>query len=158
MAPPSKSPRKIDGLFFASPCPRPEKFPVPKGRKGAKARGLAYEKKVIRALQRKFPTLKYHQWFHFSDVNGIGYCEPEAFVEFEDFIFLVECKLTGGPLGHLQMANLYEPVLRHHFKKPVRRLLIVKYLTPNTPRPLFGSPEAFLKSGQLMGTWHLLDP
>ena len=152
-------PRKIEGLYFVSRLSeRPRNIPKPSRLTGSRAAGIAYEKKVIRTLKRRFPTadLKYHEWLQFADKNGGGYAEPEAYIVLKEFVFLLECKRTGGLAGKLQVTELYAPLLERVYERPVRSLLICKYVTESTPGPFVQSVEEFLMGSMPFATWHWL--
>lgn len=111
---------------------------------------------MIRHLQSVWGTaLRYHQWIEYYADGRKGWAEPEAFIEFKDVLVLVECKLTGGLTGRLQMLWLYRPLLEHIFNKPVRSLLVCHGVTPETPGPFVNSLEEFISSGEEFGTWPL---
>jgi hypothetical protein len=109
-------------------------------------------------LKKRFPQVKlnYHQWIEYSDANGPGYCEPEAWIELKDRVILFECKLTGGVAGRMQLEGLYAPLLEALLGKPVHCLLVCKWTTPDTPGPFFACVEDFMRSGARFGTWHWL--
>lgn len=107
-----------------------------------------------RELAKSWPSARYHQWIEFFADGKRGWAEPEFFVEFSTQVILMECKLTGGILGKIQMEWLYKPLLQAILGKPVRCLLVCKYLTQDTPGPFFNSPEAFFASDEPFGTWH----
>lgn len=113
---------------------------------------------MIRWLKRRFGStrVRYHEWVQFADRHGSGYCEPEAFILLKEFVFLVECKLTGKPEGKLQLEWLYAPVLSSIFARPVRSLLICKCITEKTPGPFVKSVEEFLLSDMTFATLHWL--
>lgn len=98
----------------------------------------------------------YHEWVQYADRHGAGYCEPEAFIVLKDFVFLIECKRTGMLGGKLQLVELYAPCLEAIFKKPVRSLLVCKYVTGETPGPFVQSVEEFLLSNLTFATLHWL--
>lgn len=134
---------------------RPRSFPKPKRATGSKAKGLSYEKKLVRHLMKRWPhaELQYHRWIRFQDSIGVGHAEPELYVELADRILLLECKLTGGPAGRQQLELYYKPLLEHIYKKPVYCLLVCKNVIPDTPRPRYDTPEDFVRSNALFGVW-----
>lgn len=118
---------------------------------------MAYEKKAMRELKERLKVpLNYHTWLRFTDANGTGHCEPEAFIELRDEIILFEMKLTGGHYGRLQMEGLYKPLLEFIYKKPVRCLMVCRNVTPATPRPLVHSPEEFMLGNLPFAVWQWL--
>lgn len=140
-----------------------------KRRKGARAKGHAFEKKAVAELIKRFGKASaeggkafftgnfvYHQWFQYFDKKGMGFCECDGFLELESEVILFEVKLTGGPHGKMQMEGLYKPLLEKTLSKPVRCLLVVKNFTAATPGPTFKSPEDFIKSSAAYGCWHWL--
>jgi len=101
--------------------------------------------------------MEYHRWIEFRDANGRGYCEPELFLPLRDVVVLFEMKLSGGPMAKLQLEGLYKPLLEHIYQKPVRCLLVCKWVRADTPLPIFATPEKFLLSGKDFGTWQFLE-
>ena len=114
--------RVISGLTSASLGDR--NLP-PKKVKGLKASGLAYERKVNKILRENYSAIT-SQWIHFSDINGYGYAQPDAFIEKDTFVLCIEIKLKENSVGYLQMFQLYRPLLEHIYKKPVYCLQICK--------------------------------
>lgn len=105
---------------------------------------------------RRLGRVRYHEWIEFLDESGRHYAEPEAFILFDSRLFLIEVKLTGGPLGREQMEGLYAPLLSFIHGRPVHSLLVCRNRTVDTPGPFFSGPEEFLASGESFGTWHWL--
>jgi len=113
---------------------------------------MAFERKVGKELARRGHPLQ-DAWFQFHDTKiGRGYAHPDGFIQFKTRTLLVEMKLTGGPHGKQQMEGLYKPILEHVFGLPVKCLLICKWITADTPGPIFNSIEAFLASEESFGT------
>lgn len=154
-----KSPKKIGPLLSASLCSRPRGIPLPKRLRGSKAKGVAYEKKVVRELPRRLGlSLTYHQWIEWTQRDGQkGFAEPEGWFELQDEIILIECKLTGIHFGHGQMTDTYKPLLEFLFPdKPIRCLMICRGVLPSTPGPFVNSIEEFIQSDLPLATWHFL--
>lgn len=105
-------------------------------------------------LERRYDAVRYQQWFQFFDGNGRGLCVPDAFVDLGDCLLLVEVKLTGGAHAKLQMVDLYAPILHHVYGKPVRSLLVCKWLHHSAPGPFFHDVRDFVASRQPYGCWH----
>lgn len=138
---------------------RPKFIPQAKRLTGSRAKGLSYEKRAVRELKRRFPgaPLNYHQWIEYNDGEGNhGYCEPEVYIVLKECVLLFEMKLTGGEGGRQQMEEYYAPLLRMIYQRPVRCLLICKWVTPDTPGPFFATPESFIGGDAPFGTWHWL--
>lgn len=66
------------------------------------------------------------QWLRFTDKNGTGYCQPDAYIVSDEAILLIEVKLTQTQTAHTQMLKLYLPLLRMMYEKPVVCLQIFK--------------------------------
>jgi hypothetical protein len=133
-----KSHRVIGRLLYAKFVERPKHIPESRGRTAAQKEGRRFEKKVLEKLKELLPGAKieYHQWIEYADENGVGYCEPEAFVEFEHKVLLVECKRTGIEGGKLQMVQLYAPLLALLIGKPIQMVQICRHVNKATPGPL----------------------
>lgn len=109
--------------------------PWPKRRaRGSRSKGLAYERKVQRALRRSFPRAFCGQWIVFEDANGRGYAQPDAYALRHADILLLEAKLSYRESAWEQMRRLYVPLLEFIYARPVTCVLVTKY-SPATPEP-----------------------
>lgn len=150
-------PRQIRNLSFAQLSPT---GPWAKSRlRGSKAKGIAYERRVQRKLKEMvregslscslFPS----QWIEFYDENGRGWAQPDIYGVGEDWVLLVECKLTQQEWGYAQMNNLYRPLLEWIYKRPVLCLQAAHNLIYSnrlcSPQERISLPEGFW-------TWHFL--
>lgn len=118
--------RIIQNLMSASLCKNPPSLIASKKKlKGSAARGLAFQRKVgkrlkqLIALEELFGILKDGEWYEFIDQEGIGFCQPDFELHYPDHIVCIECKLTQTPNAHLQVAELYKPVLQRVYQKKV---------------------------------------
>lgn len=124
-----KSCRKIrrDSLIFAEICqvgPFGAKAPR---RKGAKARGLTFERKIGKKLlsaPKAWGGLRAGTWIRFEDCGGPGWAQPDFFFLGESRIVLLEAKLTETPAGWEQLWGLYAPLLMEIF--PSREIICVQ--------------------------------
>ena len=121
--------RVITGLQWARLCDRPAGIPVTRPR-GAKGRGLSYE----RALARAMPRCQHGQWYEFRDANGIGHCQTDLVQHTQFMVAVFEAKYTWVPEGHLQISQLYRPVLEMVYGRPVVGVVVCKVLMPGMPR------------------------
>jgi hypothetical protein len=99
----------VNGVWWARSCEEP-KFPPPKRLQGAKAAGSRYEKAVAKAL----PHALHGQWFEYQDAAGVGVCQPDLLFELEfepGPLICLEVKYTWVPTAHVQLRNLYLPVV-----------------------------------------------
>ncbi len=114
--------RKIVGLKWAEPAENP----WPKTRpKGVRAKGLAFERRVARAI----PGAKHGLWFRYEDQNGVGYCSPDLVLRLGGVPMVLECKLTDCPDARDQLEGLYLPVLECLLGRRPRGVVVVKNLT-----------------------------
>lgn len=148
------SPRRISGLRWARPCPRPDC--IPQGRpRGAKALGVRYEKTLAKAL----PAASHGQWFEFEDRQGHGWCQVDLMLERNAGIGLVEVKYTWTQEGHAQLELLYRPVVEAALDKSTVGVVACKALTHETPRRAIAASlaEAFQRRiDHGHGVWHWL--
>jgi hypothetical protein len=113
--------RVVDGLQWVEQA----ESPWPKSRpRGAKGEGLRFEK----ALAKRLLGARHGLWFKFQDFNGIGYCSPDFIVNYEQFVLVIEAKLTDTDEGRAQIEQLYSPVLQMHYRRPIRGVLVCKNL------------------------------
>ena len=124
--------RKISGLLWARPCPRPKVIPRAKAKTGTKAQGLGYEKKLVKVL----PVGHHGQWFEFEDANGRGFCQPDYFFPHPGRIVVVEAKLSWTQAAVIQLEDLYSPILAKVYGLPVQNVVICKILRRDAPLPL----------------------
>jgi hypothetical protein len=90
-------------------------FPEVRRRKGPKAEGQRYEKKLARKLSLEFPTDQkfFNQWIEYADVAGRGFAQPDAIVLLpEKRALLIECKLRRCADGPIQLQNVYLPLVQ----------------------------------------------
>lgn len=102
--------------------------------KGSCARGLAYERKVGRALkaycaQEEF-KLWDHQWFVYKNGDEIKYFQPDFIIERKDNAVLIEVKLTF--VDTTLQVNKYLEYLKL-FGLDCFPVTIVRHLTPFAP-------------------------
>lgn len=149
--------RAVVGLRWAELSSKAP-WPRLRRRKGAKARGLAYERKLGLFLSKKYPSATHlGEWFHFLDANGSGYAQPDAYVVFPSLVVAFECKLTQTVRAELQLRELYLPLLAHVYSRPVVGVQVCKYLVAEPGERLIKGPEAAFAKGDLtIWTWHWL--
>jgi hypothetical protein len=100
---------------------------IPQSRpRGVKAYGVRYEK----ALAARLPVAQRGIWWEFVDANGPGYCQTDFIIDLPGGIVILECKYTWVAEGHIQIENLYKPVVEQARGCPVAGLVVVKKLTP----------------------------
>lgn len=120
--------------------------------------GQRYERRVIRELSRVFPDLVYHEWLEYTDENGHGVAEPEAYVIRDGTVLLYEIKLVGCRYGHEQLSLLYAPLLAELHRLPVRGLQIARTLAPDSPGPFVGSLAEWIAGDLPLATLAGPDP
>jgi hypothetical protein len=128
--------RIISGLISARKLTsRPAGIPFGRPR-GAKAAGMRYQRLFEAALALEFPAsgVEIGPWFEYFDVNGRGYCQPDAIIYdiAWDSWLICEIKLTDYDRAKRQMTELYVPVLQKALGTPIRRLAILRNVT-NVP-------------------------
>lgn len=133
--------RHVRGLLWAQECPRGP-FGPQKRKKGAKARGLAFEKEVGRALPSP-SHWAYNPWFQFADGSGMGYAQPDYVLRTKSEVLVLECKLTDTLEAYDQLGKLYLPILEHVYGLPVYGIVVAKALRPGSPVPCSSLREAF---------------
>lgn len=115
-------PRVVSGLQWAALSTESPKF-LRESKKGSKARGLAYEKKVKKWLERRsssFPRESeffFGQWLAFVDDGGSGLAQPDIYILLPGgWILLIEIKLTQTDYAEAQLEKLYKPLLEHIYR------------------------------------------
>lgn len=118
--------RIVRGLRTACKSVKPQ-FASGRRPKGAKGRGIAYERTLASALG---PDWTAGAWFHFLDAEGPGYCQTDFIRELADVVVVLEAKLSWVPEGRSQLELLYRPVCEYVYKKPMIGLVVCKRLVP----------------------------
>lgn len=122
--------------------------------RGAKAKGLQYE----RALARALPWAQHGPWFEYEDSKGLGLCQPDFVIEEEERVIVLEAKYTWTLQGHLQIEQLYRPVLEMLLGKPVVGIEVCKVLLPEAREQgavVFSSlADALASSPRPWRVWH----
>src|SRR6185503_18873539 len=133
-------------------------WPNPRNRRGAKGRGLTYQRKVGSELTRCFgQAVLPGRWIHFVDRRGAGYAQPDFLLETPGAVICFEAKLTQCEAGRLQIQQLYRPLLRQLYSCPVVGVLVCKNLTCDTGASSVADPRDLLKeTEERVWCWHFL--
>lgn len=100
--------------------------------------------------------IKSGQWYDFEDYNGYGCCETDHELHFDEFIILLEAKLTQSDAAVGQMCKLYLPVMKLVWQKPVIPVQVCKNLRYH-PEALLGDIETLITKPEMkVWTWHYL--
>lgn len=128
---PTEPIRQILFPLSASRC-EPRIFPRPNS--VAARLGLAYEKKVLKALSTTARSMgaqvEAQPWFRFVDGHGRGQAVPDALFHFGDRTLVIEIKYTFTLDAVVKLHGLYVPVVKAAYKTRVYPLIICKNLTP----------------------------
>ena len=96
------------------------------------------------------------QWYDFKDYCGFGYCQTDHELHFDDYIILLEVKLTQCDQAIPQMVDLYLPVMKLVHQKPVIPVQVCKNLT-HKPEDSIWDVEQLIKRPEMrIWTWHYL--
>ncbi len=107
-----RQPRKVLDLKCAAFTTNPP-FSPPRRARGAKLKGLRYERRVGKWLHTQFPAdtkIVHGPWIEFEDSNGVGFAQPDYLVYAESALWIIEAKLTHVPEALLQLQGLYSPL------------------------------------------------
>lgn len=98
-------------------------------------------------------------WIAFEDSNGLGYAQPDFWIEFDSHIVLFECKLSQKTKAFPQMGLLYKPLLEHLYGKPVIGVQACKILKFIPEKYILKElQEVFVWPTTVgMFTWHAFD-
>lgn len=127
-----------------------QRFPQP--RKGRKAEGLRYERKVLSFLTERYPQFLGSLPFTYWDHLGKHICIPDGILLGETFPVVFEVKLSHTLKAYWELSLLYRPVVSMALGRPVRVAEITQSYDPSMPIPSvnhkpFSSVEDFLSSG-----------
>lgn len=125
--------RSVAELLRAERCAA---RPMPKANNIYKRQGLAFERKVAKALAVAAASvgaeLELQPWFRYYDRLGQGQAVPDFLLHFGIETLVIECKLTWVPEAVTKLRGLYVPVVQQVLGSVirVRPLVICKHLIP----------------------------
>jgi hypothetical protein len=119
---------------------------------------MAYQRKLGRYLsQLDLGELREAQWINFNDSNGDGFAQPDFYLVGPHSVVVFEAKLTQNSSGLTQIGQLYRPLLRHLYNRPVVGVLVCRNFRQDVGKWLIRSPAQVLdvKTEEIF-TWHWL--
>ena len=119
--------RQIKGLRWARRLAgRPSCIPQGRPRLACKKAGLRYEAALAAAL----PQAAHGVWWEFEDAEGHGYCQTDLLWQRQGLPPVVlEAKLSWVAVGHLQLEQLYGPVVEMALGQQPKLVLVTRRLT-----------------------------
>lgn len=143
----------------ATICPRAPSFAVrTSARKGAKADGLRYERKVQDHLSALSDHYLVGPWILYVIEGRPFWCQPDGlhFDVARGLVTIVEIKLRHTPEAQRQLRGVYEPVIRRMFPHPfwgVRLVEVCRWFDPDTrfPEPFTMIDEPLAHKSQTIG-------
>lgn len=97
------------------------------------------------------------QWIRFIDANGRGHAQPDFFLVQQENVICIEAKLTQTETALTQISQLYRPLLRHIYKRPVIGVVVCKNLRYLPRKWAISDPEEILgHTREQIYTWHWL--
>lgn len=153
----SSSTKRIPRALTSASCMWTEwnyaaKFPQP--RKGRKAQGLRYERKVNAYLFDLFPNFVPNLPFRYCDSSGAHVCIPDGILFRPTEVIIFEVKLTHTLKAYAELTRTYRPVVQRALGRRVRVVEITQSYDPRIPFPtggVFPSIERFLESSDKEG-------
>ena len=108
-------------------------WPTHRSYTAAQRKGRAYEKKAADLVEELLPghTVLRGVWFQYVDRHGGGIAQPDYVVSSRKCVYVFEVKLTHTQQAFRQLQDLYEPLVRGYFRRPVTLIEICKTLTPD---------------------------
>ena len=104
--------------------------------------GIRFENKVLSALQLNMDKniyLERNPWFGYVTSDGEGkICCPDILIwhpRTDGWITVVEVKQTWVPAAFPKLQEIYCPVVEKALKIRTCPLIIVRHLTPDSPKP-----------------------
>lgn len=85
---------------------------LPSSPRGAKAKGLSFERRVGKFLRRHFPQTLSGQWIEYLDAGEKRHAQVDHLVLSSLRGLIIECKLTHSRSARRQLEKLYLPLLR----------------------------------------------
>jgi hypothetical protein len=114
--------------------------------------GLAYERKLARALGRGHSILHNPQFFYQTKA-GTGYCIPDIILTLTpECTVVIEVKLSYKERAIEKLRDLYCPVVCHALALPTPPfpLVVAKFLTPDAPVPALSLEHALCTNAFLI--------
>ena len=108
--------RKVDEIHYCEWTAR--KRAIVTRQKGSIYHGIKFEYAWAKYMDAKQST-KFNAgpWIEYSDINGLGYCQPDGILWTEEQIIVFECKLTFTyRKAYNEMRDLYAPLLEHMYE------------------------------------------
>lgn len=106
----------------------------------AKRRGLKYQKKVERALERLFEDrILFRPWINYVTRSGaFRRCQPDAVLYSPkvEWINIIEIKYSTMVEAWDQLNGLYKPVLSKLYSGPIYLTLITRMFDPHVQFPV----------------------
>jgi hypothetical protein len=126
-----------------------------RGSNDAARLGLAYERRVVKELQHhvdigNLVRVEHNPWFAFEDEFGAGTCSPDIIVYGPQFVQIVEVKLRWVPVAQKKLEDLYRPVVCAAYGILPSLLVLCRYVTPETPKPVFTLRDAVKTTGAVL--------
>lgn len=165
-ASPTSHCRRISGLLWAMKAT--EAIPALSegklaNRQACVRRGISYQRKVRKVLERWNAGLKtpgefhYEQLLSFCDDNGAGWARPDIFIVWEDLILLIEVKLTQTEAAQEQLLGLYYPLLKMIYQDRTIVMVQACHNLRTKPRRKIAHPgELVAEPRRGIWTWHYL--
>jgi len=100
--------RQIGTVQWVEPISSPFGATRARGCTPAAEAGLAYERRVVRELERRGLAVEHGQWWAFEDENGEGVCSPDIYLPALHRVIEVKLSLTWK--AFVQLEN-YRKVL-----------------------------------------------
>lgn len=129
--------RVVEGLIWARRAASPI-FPAAKGRKGAKAAGIRYERSIAKHLG----VAEHGIWWEFCDANGPGACQTDFVLLGRMYCLVLEAKYTYTEAAWGQLFDLYRPVVEAATGKQFLGVQICKVLKPGAKNIVHSMAEA----------------
>jgi hypothetical protein len=118
--------------------------------------GLLYQRKAFKMLKAALPksmSLEHEPWFYYTDSSGAyGACSPDVLIHDNEFEYtiVVEIKNTWVSTALPKLKMLYCPVVEKALGKPTKPIVLVKNLTPDSPKPQSRLSFALVSSDPLL--------
>ena len=151
--------RVARNVIWARPCERPRGIPLVARARGTRAKGLAYELALARALRRATWMEPQHgQWFVYGedDTDEHYFCQPDFICVSQSRIHVLECKLTNVEEATEQLLDLYFPVLERAYHRPVRGIIVVRsvHRAPICATVVSTLHQALVECEKSVPVWH----
>jgi hypothetical protein len=93
-------------------------------------------------------------WYKYKDNAGLGYCQTDFELHLDEYIIVLECKLTQTNKAKLQLLYLYKPILEWFFEKEIILVQVCRTMKTEPDWRLRNLRDLVTRPRNRYWTWH----